>query len=49
MNRKVFGLLLALSAAAAAAQEPAAPPPKSTPPCELLTEQDVKAALGGSW
>jgi hypothetical protein len=43
MKRIAIALALLLAAAAAQAQE------ARLPPCKLLTEADVKAALGGSW
>lgn len=46
---RLFAILALLGSAAVQAQEPAAPPPQGPSPCKLLTEADVKSALGGSW
>lgn len=46
---KFLAILVLLSAAAAQAQDAATQPPQGASPCKLLTEQDVKSALGGSW
>lgn len=49
MKRKMPCMLMAVVAAAAAAQEsPPAPAPAASP-CEILTVDDVKSALGGNW
>jgi hypothetical protein len=49
MNTKIAGILAAAVAMAAAAQEPSPGPTQSAAPCSLLTEADVKSALGGNW
>jgi hypothetical protein len=48
MTRSI-AILALLASAAAAAQEAPAPPPQGPAPCKLVTEDDVKSALGGSW
>jgi hypothetical protein len=53
---RLLALLALLASAAAQAQapvaqpqDPVAAPPAGPAPCKLLTEADVKSALGGSW
>ena len=46
---RLSAMLALLASTAALAQAPAAPPPAGPAPCKLVTEQDVTAALGGSW
>lgn len=48
MGRTLLASVALLAGAMAQAQD-AAPPPAGVSPCKLITEVDVKAALGGTW
>lgn len=49
MKKKLLGVLAAVAGAAALAQDPPPAPAAATSPCDILTVDDVKSALGGNW